>query len=252
MRILKLFFLTIFSSCCLLVSAGVYAKDVKVFFIGNSLTYVHDIPAALKRIAKDNGHSVITDSYTPGGYTFMQHDANTALPGILARQAWDYVVLQAQSQGPAFPDHQAEREVFTPARSLIKKVHAANKKSKIVFYQTFARRHGDPRNAHIVPEVATYEGMQKRINRSYQKMADEHNALMAPVGEVWRLVRMDHPDYQLYDDDVHQSELGAYVAACTLYATIFHEHCRGNARLFDRNRKKYGAIDEIVNVIVLP
>lgn len=93
---------------------------------------------------------------------------------------------------------------------------------------TMARRNGDPDNKSASPELLTYEGMQKRVNRTYINMGKKNNALVAPVGEVWATIRKENPNVNLYLDDVHPNVTGTYIAACVFYATFFDKASAGS------------------------
>src|SRR5262245_9941274 len=73
--------------------------EIHVLFIGNSFTYVNDLPRMVAELAKAGKQRPFHyDQETPGGYTLEQHWKNgKALAKIQSRQ-WDFVVLQDQSQ----------------------------------------------------------------------------------------------------------------------------------------------------------
>ena len=73
-----------------------------MLFIGNSYTYVNNLPNLVKQIALSFGDSLIYDIITPGGATFNTNANNTQTLAKINQQQWDYVVLQAQSQEPSF------------------------------------------------------------------------------------------------------------------------------------------------------
>ena len=51
---------------------------LRLLFIGNSATYVHDLPQTLCRLAADAGYCIEAKSIVKGGYELSQHaDVNT-------------------------------------------------------------------------------------------------------------------------------------------------------------------------------
>jgi hypothetical protein len=53
-------------------------------------------------------------------------------------------------------------------------------------------------------------------------MAEANNAVISPVGAVWRYIRQNFPLIELYNaDGSHPSEAGSYAAACCFYTAIF-------------------------------
>lgn len=77
------------------VAAGAApAERVQVLFVGNSLTYVGNLPAVFSALAKAGGHAVRADMLVKGGATLTQwHDSGSVQRALQARH-YDYVVLQ--------------------------------------------------------------------------------------------------------------------------------------------------------------
>ena len=50
-----------------------FKNGMKFLFIGNSATYVNEIPQSLKKLAEAAGFYFETAQITPGGYTLRQH-----------------------------------------------------------------------------------------------------------------------------------------------------------------------------------
>lgn len=107
------------------------------------------------------------------------------------------------------------------AAQLARLARAANPGTRVVLYQSPAARNGDPDNAREIPEVDTYEGMQRRINATYRRIAGQIGGTLAPAGEAWQVARRQRPDIDLYEDEIHPSREGAYLVACVFYATLF-------------------------------
>ena len=81
-----------------------FAQSCKVLFIGNSYTYVNNLPELVSSMYGASGDGFEYVMSVPGGCTFQQH-CTLSLPYI-QQGDWDYVVLQEQSQLPSFPDAQ--------------------------------------------------------------------------------------------------------------------------------------------------
>jgi len=141
--------------------------------------------------------------------------------------------------------------VFPYAKSLSEAVKNSGKQTKVVFYMTMARRNGDPDNKNVSPELLTYEGMQKRVNSCYIEMGKANGALVAPVGEVWRVVRQKRPSINLYSDNVHPNKTGTYLAACVFYATFFNKTSVASHVPNGVNRASAQYIQKIVDRIIL-
>ena len=158
-------------------------KNISVLFIGNSYTYTNNLPQMLQQIGYTMGDSIFVDSYTPGGYSLLQHSQDTNAINKINQQPWDYVVLQDQSQRPSFEPAFVDTAVIPYALFLDSVVHANNACTQTVFYMTWGRKYGDASNCAAYPPVCTYEGMQQRLKESYLQMSDTCHAIVSPVGE---------------------------------------------------------------------
>ena len=197
----------------------------RVLWIGNSYTYVNDLPNLLRQLALSGGDSLIMDSNTPGGYTFANHSSNAVTLQKLALNTNDFVILQAQSQEPSFPPTQVETQTFPYAQQLDSLIHVGSACAKTVFYMTWGRKYGDTQNCLNYPPLCTFEGMNDRLRWAYKQMADENEALMSPVGMAWRASWEADSSINLWSsDNSHPSLAGSYLAACVFYATILEKN----------------------------
>ena len=196
------------------------APTLRVLFIGNSLTYSGDLPAMIQGLARTAGVNLVYDQHTPGGARLLNHAADPQVRALLARGGWDAVVLQEQSEWPAFSDEQVRSGIEPYATALATGARAASPAVRLLLYETPARRDGDSANLAVSPEMATYEGMQLRIDRTYERLAALLRGTVVPAGVAWRLARREHPEINLYDDAVHPGRIGAYLIACVFHATL--------------------------------
>ena len=212
------------SSLLFLSTTLIGQSHYKALFIGNSYTYVNDLPAMTAALALSAGDTLTYDGNTPGGHTLFNHTTNATSLSKIEQGIWDFVVLQEQSQRPAFPQAQVEVEVFPFATWLDSAIHAANPCTETVFYMTWGRKNGDAGNCQNWPPVCTYEGMDDLLRERYMQMALDNAAITSPVGAVWRYIRENNPDIELYQtDESHPSVAGTYAAACCFYTTLFRK-----------------------------
>lgn len=196
-------------------------QSVNALFIGNSYTAVNDLPLMVQQIATSMGDELTYQSNTPGGCTFSQHCTNMSMD-LIRNGRWDIVVLQEQSQYPSFPQEQVEAEVFPYAKRLVDSSYANSPCCEPMFYMTWGRKNGDAGNAPYFPVLGTYEGMDSMLCERYTYMAHQFDASLCPVGRVWRYIRTNHPDIELYQsDESHPSVAGTYAAACAFYVMFF-------------------------------
>lgn len=216
----------------MLISSFVIAQETQtksVLFLGNSYTYYNGgVDQVLKQIATSKGDIVEVLSNSPGGHTFENHCTNlTSLDYIKSRE-WDYVVLQEQSQRPSFPPAQVALESYPYAAILCDSIRSNSICTTPVFFMTWGKENGDAGNCVFYPPLCTYEGMQWRLRQSYVEMAELNNGIVSPVGMVWKSIRDNFPEIELYQtDESHPSNNGTYLAACTFYATLFNKSPEG-------------------------
>lgn len=203
-----------------------HAQAKRVLFIGNSYTQVNDLPGLVRDIALGLGDTLQVTMVAPGGYTFQQHAVYAPTLSAIAQGNWDFVVLQEQSQRPAFPIAQVTADVFPFAAALVDSIAVHAPCAEVLFYMTWGRQNGDTQNCPVWPPVCTFEGMQELLRERYLMMALDNAAWCAPVGVAWRTVRENHPSVGLYAaDGSHPSLGGSYLAASVILSTIRRASC---------------------------
>lgn len=204
--------------------AVVGQNSSKILFIGNSYIYVNNLPSILQNLANAVNDTIVYSTSTPGGAQLVQHVSNNNTLQLIRQGDWDYVIIQEQSQKPSFSPGQVATDVLPYARQLNDSIVLHNPCAETVFFMTWGRQNGDQNNCTFYPPVCTYQGMQHRLRESYLLMADQNNAICAPVGAVWHYVRDSFPGINLYSSDgSHPSFAGSYLAACTFYSSIFRK-----------------------------
>ncbi len=79
---------------CLGTASHAGEKPLQVLFVGNSLTYVGNLPAVFTAMAADNGHAAHADMLVNGGATLTRWLDSGAVPRALKARHYDYVILQ--------------------------------------------------------------------------------------------------------------------------------------------------------------
>lgn len=209
----------------ILISVQVQATTRKVLFLGNSYIYTNNLPLVIQQIAASMGDTLIYDENNIGGYTMQAHSSDATSISKIYAQPWDVVVLQEQSQRPAFDPSQVATDTYPYARKLDSLVRDHRSCTETMFFMTWGYKNGDASNCMFYPPICTYAGMQQRLRESYLQMAQDNNGIVSPVGAVWKQVRDSFPSINLYSpDESHPSMEGTYLAACVFYTSIFHKN----------------------------
>ncbi|WP_300665808.1 PKD domain-containing protein [Fluviicola sp.] len=228
----------------------VSAQDsISVLFIGNSYTYVNDLPGMLSNLATNLGKEITVDSKTNGGYTFQNHVTDPVTYTKIHSRPWDVVVIQGQSQEPSFPDVQVNTSTLPFAVRLSDSIWASNACSNVMYYMTWGRQNGDPQWGGI----NTFDKMNTRLYNAYMRMADSSDrSMVSPVGAVWGYVRANHPAINLYNpDESHPSTEGTYLAACTFYASLFQKSPVGATYSGGLNAATAGILQQAAATVIL-
>ncbi len=204
-----------------------FAKTRKVLFIGNS--YTAGLPGVIDLLCQSLGDTLIFQEVSPGGFTLQGHSTDPGTLSAIKQDKWDIVVIQEQSQRPAFSPGQVASDTYPYAKTLVDSIKANHNCSEPMFYMTWGRKNGDASNCPFYPPICTYAGMQQRLRESYLEMAKDNNGSVSPVGAAWKVVRDSVSTIDLYQpDESHPSNAGRYLAACVFYSSIFHKSPHGS------------------------
>ncbi|MBQ9061952.1 MAG: SGNH/GDSL hydrolase family protein [Eubacterium sp.] len=174
--------------------------SVSILFIGNSHTYYNDLPGIVQHLAAEDGYDCRITMLAHGGWYLRQHVEQPEVRFNILYGGYDYVVLQEYAQ----PFVQ-EAEYRESARQLNQWVREAG--SIPVIYETWS--------VQSAPENQNY------MNEVHHRIADEIDALLAPVGEKWWDYQESHPQLDMFDPDgEHASAEGSAFAAECIWETI--------------------------------
>jgi len=204
---------------------AIAAGPRSVLFVGNSYTYVGDLPGQLRDLAASapasDRVSLAIESVTVGGATLQMHYESTGALAKIREKKWTHVVLQGQSVEP----------IATPTsfQNFAKKLADETKLAGAtpIFYETWARKEGDAVYAE------TWSGgdpsaMQKLLRAAYEKAAKNNGALLARVGDAREIALGKSFSFSLYDPDgSHPTVEGAYLGACVFHNVIINRPSAG-------------------------
>eukprot|EP01060_Flectonema_neradi_P015153 TRINITY_DN21838_c0_g1_i1.p1 TRINITY_DN21838_c0_g1~~TRINITY_DN21838_c0_g1_i1.p1 ORF type:complete len:318 (+),score=52.54 TRINITY_DN21838_c0_g1_i1:331-1284(+) len=202
-------FRTVLALCSIAVANAV--DPTRVLFIGNSFTYVNDLPHQFLHIASSLGKTVEVANSTIGGCTlFAQQPQFDDRTKQLLTEEWDFIVLQDYSALPTV--EKARREYLQPA---VKTFIENRKKAEIVMYLTWGYHDGNTGpcpssdTAKCFPDgtlanltdppcesnpswhntVDTFACMGFSLVRGYLDMFNYGVNRVAPCGVSWQVVR---------------------------------------------------------------
>lgn len=188
-------------------SAQVKRDTLKVLFVGNSYTYVQNLPQVVSIISDSTKTKLVTRKSTVGGAFLSEHwfgKRGLKTKEIITKGKYDIVILQENSMAPI----QQPDSTVKYAKLLCRLIKASG--AKPYLYMTWARE-----------KVPQY---QDEITNVYSKIAKENDAVLVPVGKAWQLAMKLRPTINLYDPDgSHPSDLGAILSAYVFVGALTGE-----------------------------
>ncbi len=202
-------------------TGAVRADDsLRVLFIGNSHTFVNDLPGLFSGLSESGGRPVRTDASTFGGYSFEDHTNTQATLDKIAQDSWSSVVLQEQSVIPTI--HYGRYNSMYPASRFLDSL-ARLQGARRAFYMTWGWKYGGQQSYgdSLSPDFQDYFEMQESVRVAYQEIADELSSTMVPVGMAFARARQTDSLVDLWQADYcHATLEGTYLGACVFYAVL--------------------------------
>lgn len=178
-----------------------------VLFVGNSLTYVNDLPGMVERLLELGGMPDFhVAAVAEANYGLPDHWADGDALEWIRAGGWEVVVLQ---QGPS----------ATEGRPYL-----------LEYAALFA---GESRAVGAEPALyMVWPAVQRSFDfdgvlDSYRTAAEQVDGFFYPAGEAWRIAWESDPDLALYGPDgFHPSLLGTYLAALVIYEQLSGQDAR--------------------------
>jgi hypothetical protein len=200
----------VFAAC---LSAGTSEPQLSgagtpILFIGNSLTYVNDVPGIVQALAASRGDSLAVETVAFPDFALIDHWNNGTgrgtARGEIAGGKWKFVVFAA---GPVVG-------VGEP-------------------------RHAPPLDQAVCPGITQAGGVPALFSawptsdrgqdfpaaiQSYTLAASDVGGVLLPVASAWQAAWQRNPALALYSDGLHASTTGSYLSALAIYAVLVHKN----------------------------
>ncbi|HYC52347.1 MAG TPA: hypothetical protein VEB19_14645 [Gemmatimonadaceae bacterium] len=175
-------------------------EGMPVLFIGNSHTFVHDVPGIFQALADSAGGSpVAVMTVAAPSYALIDHWNDGSAAQQIRRRQWTFVVLQ-QGWTPAGV---CRDTLILAARLFAAEVQKAG--ARLAMYQVWGAN-GQP-------------GQTTASIESYRIASQEVGALLLPAAAAWASLPVAD-QARLYMDGIHASPEGAYFTALVMYRRI--------------------------------
>ena len=201
-------------------SCGGTRDCTRVLFLGDSYTFVNDLPDTFAALAASGGHGVDTGMIALSGETLARHAASASDTAEINDTPWNFVVLQEQSEIPS-ETSLSQTEMYPAVQRLTSTISDAG--AQPLLFLTWGHRDGWPQAG-----LTSYSSMQAALDQGYETLSAEQGIPIAPVGWAWGTLLTQEPNADLWQSDgSHPTVEGTYLAACVFYATIFRQSPEG-------------------------
>lgn len=225
---------------------------INVLFIGNSLTYYHDMPQSVQKMLNETHPNIKIEQSTFPGMSLSAHLDNiiesrtengistrkkvegeiTDTEKKIAEKKWDVVILQEGTVGFLIPEARAYK--IETAISEIKKL-ITNPNCKFILFKTWPSKKEYPKeycyskwainrslekDQYCSPLIKNVAQEMELINESYDLVAQKNSLLNSDNGTKFYEVLTKHPEIELYEDDSHPNKYGAFLNACVFYQML--------------------------------
>ena len=178
----------------------------KILFIGNSHTYMNDMPELFRQMFEDamgEPCEVFMLAYSGRSLKWHMEEEYFSERFNILHGGYDYCVIQEQAHPMPL-----EKDTVKYAGKIIELCMQVG--TKPVIFETWARK--------------KRPASQAAMNRRYREISQDQKVLLAPVGEVWEKAKYalkEIPDSDLYyTDGAHASAVGDYLIVMVLTKTI--------------------------------
>lgn len=216
LKLIVLFIIICFSNNCF--------SQRSILFIGNSLTYVNDLPLVFNNICKINNKEFYTKMVAFPGYSLTNHlnsviittdnpnfvwrkyvsTNDTIVPDAILQlksRKWDYIYLQ---------DRSVDEDSIEYA---VKQIRLLAPESKIIIFETYM---GDSRWSK------KYDKKKKKKNiTNCNLLAKLINAEVILVGYCFEKIKKKYSYELLYDETMHPTIFGTTIIAVLMFKKIF-------------------------------
>lgn len=195
-------------TCIYLLLANAAAEespDLRVLFVGNSLTYYNDVPELVRQIAdaSEQIEKVEVEMLAAAGVSITQHLEGGYLPRYLTKGNFNFVVFQDIGGWPICPpEFPGCSESVASIKEISERIRSSG--AEPVWYSTYQR----------IPAIQT------ALSEEARRIASSSNMRLADVGAAWSHFETIVGEGTPFLDDGHPNPVGSFIAAATIFQAI--------------------------------
>lgn len=226
-------------------------EQIDVLFIGNSLTYFHDMPQKVQNMLDETHGNYHIEQSTYPGMSLSSHLTEiivsstknsistrkkeegelTETEKLILKKEWDYIIMQTGTVAVLIPENR-ENVVSIAIKKI--KTMATNPNCKFVIFNTWPSKNTYPKQycypsrntpskrdqENCSPTFQSLEDELKHINQAYEITAVENNLIRSNNAEKAYSIMTSYPEIELYEDSMHPNENGSFLNACIFYQIL--------------------------------
>lgn len=180
----------------------------RVLFVGNSLTYVGNLPGVLETLSASNGKGVVTEMLVKGGATLSDRAGDSSVQRALGSAHYDFVVLQERGG-----------DVFCYDTAFHSLEDCDSRKSHLKLGRTVLAHGAKP---VVLGTYQQLESASRALEEKERQLAEQIGAMYIPVSERFRQSQVQLPSGNwLNADKLHPGPDLVLLEAVWLYAAMF-------------------------------
>jgi hypothetical protein len=184
-------------------------RSTSVLLVGNSLTYVNNLPGLLRALGESQGMAISTETWAAPGGTLADRWREGHVAEALRTRKFDVVVLQEQGGHLSACMASAQEQRKAPCAASLRAYRgiaklAQERGARTLLFQTWG------------PD----ERWQARLDRSLRLVADQASASVFDAAGALEALHEAQPEAVLYPDGTHPSTQASLMLAIALYRDI--------------------------------
>lgn len=185
--------------------------------VGNSRTFVNDMPKMLRQIADSAGSPTKfqVETITKSGFSFKEDWSDARARRLLAA-GWDDVILQANSGAQMHPLYNSDFMEFGAKLAGIARVNEGRPRL-LVGWAYEPKLYDDPAYNTVGLSRSDHLAL---IRSAHAQLATNANMSLINLVDAWESVRQSHPSIQLTSDGNHPTVAGTYLYALAVFAAL--------------------------------
>lgn len=179
-----------------------HRKNLRVVFVGNSRLYYFDTPGIVVEFAKKIGTHINAKVVVEGGQSLQGHWEQGLAQNAIESRWNDFVVLQEKGDAQYY-NAETYQEYITKFTKLCK-----NDAAVLLMV-----------NWYVPSDFQYIDKLISEVVSAINNPDNKGSEILAS-GEAFRSAMTERPDINLFLDDGHPNEIGAYYSACFFHAVM--------------------------------